>query len=167
MKKIFITSILGPVTPGLIKALAKATRELGGEWLSSRVVKLDDRFAAMMKVSIEEEAEAKLKAELEAQFSELQFFYDKALSETHEPEKSVDLIFDCNDRPGLTRDIDDIFANLDLIVDNMEVNRFQVSSLGNTVFSSRFSVALPDNVSTESVIELLEGIGDDVRVHVA
>ncbi|GGI72582.1 glycine cleavage system protein R [Shewanella gelidii] len=167
MKKIFITTILGNVTPGLLKALAKTTRAEGGEWVSNRVIKLDDRFAALMKVSVDAENEVKLKAALEAEFDQLDFRYDDATEVNAEPVKTIELTFDCNDRPGLTRDIDDVFANLELVVDNMEVNRYQVASIGSTVFSSKFSVALPENISSESVVELLEGIGSDVRVHVA
>ena len=50
MRTNFITTVYGPDIPGIVKALAQTTRRQGGEWLTSKVIKLDGRFAAIMSV---------------------------------------------------------------------------------------------------------------------
>ncbi len=75
MKTMFLTTILGPDSPGIIKSLAHTTRNLGGEWLTSKVIKLDDQFAAIMRVAIESSNEEKLKEELGNTFPQLQFVF--------------------------------------------------------------------------------------------
>ncbi len=166
MKSTFITTILGPDSPGIIKSLAQTTRGLGGEWLTSKVMKLDGHFSAMMKVVIDEESETKLKEALAQEFSHLQFIYSPAFSIKEEPSKTINLVIDCKDRPGLTKDINNILSNMNLIVENMEFNRFHVSSIGEAVFSAKLAISVPEGTNSESIADEIEELSDDVRVSV-
>lgn len=166
MKSVFISTIIGPATPGIIKSLAEVTRGLGGEWLSSKVMRLDGQLSAMMKVSIEEDTKPKLISELESHFSDLKFFYADAASEQNVPSKQIDLVVDCKDRSGLTKDINNILFNLGLTVDNMEFNRFPVVGIGESVFSAKLSLTVPEGVSAEAVAEEIEALSEDTRVNV-
>ncbi|WP_299786887.1 ACT domain-containing protein [uncultured Shewanella sp.] len=166
MNKLFITTVIGPITPGIIKSLAEVTRAFKGEWLTSKVIKLDGHFSAMMKVAIAPEAEAELKAELVAKFAALQFVFDDVIAEPAAASRALHLTLDCGDRAGLTRDIVNILTNLDLVIEHMEFNRVHVSPIGQTVFSSNLNIAVPEGVSTESVVELLEGVSEDARVNI-
>lgn len=166
MKSIFISTIVGPVSPGIIKSLAEVTRGLGGEWISSKVMRLDGQFSAMMKVSIEEETKEKLIADLKAKFEQLQFFYSDAASETNAPSKTINLVVDCKDRVGLTKDINSILFNLGLTVENMEFNRFPVVGIGESVFSAKLTLAVPEESSAEAIAEEIEALSEDTRVNV-
>jgi glycine cleavage system regulatory protein len=166
MKDTYITTVVGPSSPGIIKAMAQATRDHGGEWLASRVMKLDGQFSALMKVCIEQENVVPLKTALAERFVEYHFFYSPALSPTHEQTRSVDLEVDCNDREGLTRDISNIIYNLDLTVENLEFNRFPVSSFGESVFSAKLTVGIPEGMSAKAVADEIEAITEDMRVNV-
>lgn len=166
MKKLFITTVVGPITPGIIKSLAEVTRGFKGEWVTSKVIKLDGHFSAMMKVGIAPEAEAELKAELESKFASLRFFFDDVITEVDSASRPLHLTLDCGDRAGLTRDIVNILTNLDLVIEHMEFNRVHVTPIGQTVFSSSLNIAVPQGVSTESVVELLEGVSEDARVNI-
>jgi len=166
MKKLFITTVIGPITPGIIKSLAEVTRSFAGAWLTSKVIKVDGHFSAMMKVAIAPEAEAELKAKFVSDFAGLHFFFDDVFTEMEAASTTLHLTLDCGDRAGLTRDIVDILSNLDLGIEHMEFNRVHVSTIGQTVFSSTLNLAVPEGISTESVIELLEGVSEDARVTV-
>lgn len=166
MKSIFITTIYGHTSPGIVKALAQETREAGGEWLSSKVMKMDGQFVAMMKVSVDQESVDRLKNDLEQKFSDLQFFYASAATKTSAPTKTITLVVDCRDRSGLTHDINNVLYNLDLVVENMEFNRFPVSSLGESVFSARLTLAVPEATSAEIIAEEIEALSEDIRVNV-
>ena len=166
MKSTFIQTISGPDSLGIIKSLAHTTRGLGGEWLTSKVMKLNGQFAALMKVSIDQENEAALKAELEKQFPNLTFAHAEIVESKTQPAKIINLEIDCKDRPGLTKDITNILSNLDLTVENMEFNRFHVSSIGEAVFSAKLALAVPEDTSSEDLAEEIETLSDDVRVNV-
>lgn len=166
MKSIFISTITGPDSLGIIKSLAEATRGFGGEWLTSKVMKLDGQFTALMKVSIEASQEQQLKDGLSSKFPDLSFKHSEVRSPSQEPTKIINLEIDCIDRPGLTKDITNILSNLDLTVENMEFNRVHVSSIGEAVFSAKLALAVPENTSSETLAEEIESLSEDVRVNV-
>lgn len=166
MKSNFITTIYGPVFPGMIKSLAETTRSLGGEWLTSKVIKLDGQFAAIMNVVVAEELEPQLKSGLEKKFPALCFIYS-APGETPRPAtKTINLMVDCIDRPGLTGDLSNILANLDIVVEDMECKRFAMDGIGATVFSARLTLSVPEAADSETIAGEIEAMSEDVRVNV-
>ena len=122
--------------------------------------------SAMMKIAIAPETEAELKSCFETEFSGLRFFFDEVLAVKGMAFTSLHLRVDCQDRSGLTRDIVNILTVLDLVIENMEFNRIAVSTIGQAVFSSTLNLAVPEGISTESVVELLEGVTEGTRVKV-
>jgi len=166
MRSNFITTVYGPVIPGIIKALAQSTRSLGGEWLTSKVIKLDDRFAAIMSVIIEKDQEMILKSTLEQTFPSLSFVYSEAEIAKSGMTKIINLVVDCIDRPGLTSDLSNILANLDIDVENMECKRFTMDGINETVFSAHLTLAVPEAAESEIIAGEIEALSEDVRVNV-
>lgn len=166
MKSKFTTTVMGPASPGIIKNLAEASRQLGGEWLTSKVMKLEGRFTAMMQVAVDEDLEVLFKETLVDKFPDLEFFYSDASVQEHKHDKRISLVVDCRDRSGLTRDINNILHNLDLVVENMDCNRFPVTPLGETVFSAKLTLAVNESMSAEAIAEEIETLSEDTRVSV-
>jgi len=162
----FITTVQGPDSPGIIKALAQATRSQDGVWLTSKVIKLDGQLAAIMSVVIDEEQENTLKATLKTEFSNLQFSYAPASFSSRELTKTINLVVDCIDRPGLTGDLSNILANLDIGVENMECKRFAMDGINDTVFSAKLTLAVPEAAESEIIAGEIEALSEDVRVNV-
>ncbi|MGW8192902.1 MAG: glycine cleavage system protein R [Desulforhopalus sp.] len=166
MRSNFITTVHGPDIPGIIKALAQTTRRGGGAWLTSKVIKLDGRFAAIMSVVVEEKLERALKSTLETSYPELQFFYSPANVRRREMTKIINLVVDCIDRPGLTGDLSNILANLDIGVENMVCKRFAMDNVGDTVFSASLTLAVPEEAESEVIAGEIEALSEDVQVNV-
>lgn len=166
MKTVFVMSVVGVDSPGAIKHIAETTRKCGGEWATSKVMRLEGHLTAMMKVTIDQEKEAELKNELEKQFPDLQFFCSPITPRKDRVTKSISFVVDCKDRPGLTKDLNNVLANLDIVVDNMECSRVHVSSIGETVFSARLVLAVPEEIENEAIADEIESMSDDVRVSV-
>jgi len=165
MKSVYITTIVGEDSPQLIKSMAETTRSMGGEWLKSKVMKLDRQFAAMMKVTIEDGKEESLKAELEKTYPDLQFTYAPARTEDAEHVDTVSLTVDCEDRPGLTHDITKVLSDLNLHTENLEFHRLPVTPMGGTVYSAKMDVMLPESMSKEDLSDNLEAVSDCIRVN--
>ena len=162
----FITTMYGSVIPGIIKALAQTTRSKGGEWLTTKVIKLDGQFAAIMSVVVEEELEMDLKSTLEREYPSLHFIYAPAKTTNLESTKTINLVVDCIDRPGLTGDLSNILANLDIGVENMECKRFSMDGIHDTVFSAQLTLAVPEAAESEIIAGEIEALSEDVRVNV-
>ncbi|MDK9708130.1 MAG: hypothetical protein OEL83_13895 [Desulforhopalus sp.] len=166
MKSNFITTVYGPATPGIIKVLAQATRGLGGEWLTSKLIRLDGQFAAIMNVVVAQDQESALKSNLEARFPSLSFVYAPVNPAPREKTKTIKLVVDCIDRRGLTGDLSSILANLDIGVEDMECKRFAMDGIDDTVFSARLTLSVPLDADSEIIAEEIETLSEDVRVNI-
>ncbi|ABZ78300.1 amino acid-binding ACT domain protein [Shewanella halifaxensis HAW-EB4] len=164
MKKTFVTTVSGVTEPGIIKSLAEITRKHGGEWQMSKVIKLGGHFTALFEVTIEAESQPQLESDFVTHFPALYFSYALVAERAPSACQRVKLVFDCNDRPGLTRDIDDILADLEVELESLECHRLAVIGMSSPVFSSILTLAIPGSITSERVIESLEGLSDDVRV---
>lgn len=165
MKREFITTIVGEDSAHLIKRLAEITRLMGGEWLKSKVMRLDGQFSAMMKVSIDDDKVDALRAKLEKTYPQLQFTYAPAQIAATEGSRTVSLVLDCTDRPGLTHDISKMLSDLNLRTQTMEIHRFPVTPMGGTVYSAKMEITLPDTMSKAQLAENLESLSDCTRVN--
>jgi glycine cleavage system regulatory protein len=166
MRTNFITTVYGSDIPGIIKALAQTTRSHGGEWLTSKVIKLDGQFAAIMSVVVEEKLEKTLKSTLEQTYPSLSFVHAAAQAANHEMTKIINLVVDCIDRPGLTGDLSNILANLDIGVEKMECKRFAMDGINETVFSAQLTLAVPEAAESEMIAGEIEALSEEVRVNV-
>lgn len=166
MRSNFITTVYGPATPGIIKVLAQATRSLGGEWLTSKLIRLDGQFAAIMNVVVAQNQETALKSSLEDKFPSLSFVYAPVNTSPREKTKIIKLVVDCIDRRGLTGDLSSILANLDIGVEDMECKRFAMDGIGDTVFSARLTLSVPLDADSETIAEEIETLSEDVRVNI-
>ncbi|MEE4137731.1 MAG: ACT domain-containing protein [Desulforhopalus sp.] len=166
MRRNFVTTVYGPDFPGIIKAMAQATRSHGGEWLTSKVIKLDGQFAALMNVVVEAELEDGLKSALEKKFPTLHFVYSQPGSLFREGTKVISLLVDCIDRPGLTGDLSTILANLDIRVESLEAKRYAMDGIGDTVYSAKLTLIVPMAAQSEAIAGEIEALSEDVRVTV-
>lgn len=165
MKSKYITTVYGPDIPGDINSLALVTRSYGGEWLTSKVIKSDGQFAAIMSVVISTQKEGELKVAMENDFPALTFVYAPASNVLQKASKTIHLGVDCIDRPGLTGDLTNILANLDICVENMECRRFVMDGIGD-VFSAKLALVVPETVKSEVVAGEIETLSEDVQVNV-
>ncbi len=165
MATVFITTIVGEDKPNTIKDIAEMTRSLGGEWSKSKVNKLDNQFAALMKVVIDEGSEQALKDKLQSAYPDLHFFHAPATDLTNGDVQTVSLTVDCEDRPGLTHDIVKVLSDLNLEAENMEFHRLPVTPVGGTVYTAKMTVRIPENMEKESLAESIESLSDCIRVH--
>lgn len=164
MQHKFITTVLGTLQPNLLQSLAQVSREIGASWETSKVIKLDGQFVAMMRVMIDADKATLLKQTLEQKFSQLTFVYAEFESESIHFSQECKLTLDCSDRSGLTHDINEILADLDVSVDHQECYRVQVTSLGKTVYSAKMTLRLPENVTIALLVSQLETLSDNIRI---
>lgn len=165
MQSVFITTIVGDDRPDIINALAKTTRSMGGEWLKSKVTRLDGQFAAIMKVSVEASQKEKLNEALAQTFTDLSFSHAPVREVQSEDTVILDLVLDCDDRPGLTKEITRVLFDLNLRPENLEVSRLPVYQMGETVYSAKMRVGVPESLSREALSAALTKVCQSCRVN--
>jgi glycine cleavage system regulatory protein len=134
--------------------------------LTSKVIKLGGQFAAIMNVVVAEELEDQLKSGLAQKFPSLHFVYAAPSESSPMATKTINLVVDCIDRPGLTGDLSNILANLDIVVEDMECKRFAMDGIGDTVFSARLTLTVPEAADSVIIAGEIEAMSEDVRVNV-
>lgn len=165
MKRVFITTIVGDDRPDIINALAEKTRSMGGEWIKSKVTRLDGQFAAIMKVSIDEDKEAGLNEALTQAFDDLTFTYAPVREIEPANTTVISLVLDCDDRPGLTKEITRVLYDLSLRPERLEVSRLPVVEMGETVYSAKMSIGVPDTLNREQLSSALGRVCDSCRIN--
>lgn len=166
MKTCFIASVIGTLTPNLITSLAQISRENGAQWQTSKLISLDSQFAALFNVIIELDKLPALKKNLSDQFPSLIFHYCASTNAEQLNTKSIHVSIDCDDRAGLTHDINKLLFNLGISVEHQEHYRYPVASIGNTVFSAQYTLKLPPEVSQADLMQQLETISTNARVNI-
>jgi len=166
MSRNFLTTVSGRDIPGVIKSLAQTTRRAGGLWLACKLIKLDGQFAAIMSVVVDKNKEVQLKSTLEKKFPDLQFIYAHTNAIGNEATKTIQLMVDCIDRPGLTGDLSNILTNLDIGVEAMECKRFTMEGINDMVFSAKLTLAVPEKAESEVIAGEIEALAEEIRVNV-
>lgn len=166
MKEIFTTIISGPDQPAIISSPAHETRELGGEWLIVKVIKLDNQFTAIARTTIDQEGKTELKDTLNEKFPSLCFHYEETTTKRQPPTATIMLAIDCLDRPGLTQDISDFLTGLDIRIENMESTRHPIGAVTSTVYSTMVTLSAPRELDGKTIAARIEALTGDIKVKV-
>ncbi|MGI2261183.1 glycine cleavage system protein R [Shewanella sp. GXUN23E] len=163
MQTCFICSISGPFSPHLIADLAKVTRQAGGHWLSSKIIRIEDQFCAMMKLAIDSENPEILQDQLETTFPQLLFSF---VDSSNEPtaHRALDVTLDCADRPGLTHDINSLLDGLGVIISHQENHRVAVMGSNETVYQAKLQLEVPEALADDDIVDALDGLNINHRV---
>ncbi len=156
----FMVTVTGLNSPGLVKQLAEKTHQNGGSWLNSKIVHLGGIFAGIIQIDVPETAADKLKSELE-RLDNIQITFSEPSATMPQPAQLMEMTFEANNRPGIIKDITGLLTDNGISIENMSCHRFNVSSLGETVFRGNFSLLIPVELDKKSLIEELEALNNN------
>ena len=163
----FIATVSGITSPNILIELAQTTREYKAHWQTSNVIKLDGQFSALLKITLDTENQKPLQHAFKQEFPELNFIYSPTQNVPNLNTKSVSLNIECNDRAGLTKDINTLLNNLQINIEHQVSYRIAVPSIGDTVYSAQFELRIPQTISTADIKQQLEGIKQNMRVEIS
>lgn len=160
----FMVTATGANQPGLIKKLAEKTHLRGGVWLNSKIIHLGGLFAGIVHVSVPEENADKLKEDLR-QLGDFSIVFSEPAESSSQATQPFEMKFETSDRPGIINDITSVLTDDGIAIENMACHRFNVSSIGETVFSGKFSLLAPPDLDKDELIEELEALyANETRV---
>jgi glycine cleavage system regulatory protein len=164
-----VLTAIGDDHVGLVRSLAGAVAEHGGNWETSRMAHLAGKFAGIVMVSIADESVDALIRDLKplgeqglldvvAELSSVPARYDQ------HPQVELELVG--RDRPGIVRDVSDVLTRCGANIEELESETVGSGTNGRMLFKARASLSLPDAVSVGYLAETLEDLGERLGLQI-
>lgn len=161
-----VMTIIGPDKPGLVEGIANVVSQHRGNWLESRMSRLGGQFAGILRVELPAEQERSFidaLEELEA-LSIVVHSDQSRQAERIEPLWLLDIVG--QDRPGIVREISRALACRGVNVEELESECQSAPMSGETMFTARAKIRIPQTCRVEELHRDLEKIGQDLIVEV-
>jgi glycine cleavage system regulatory protein len=167
MTTTLVLTLIGRDQPGLVRVVAAAIAEHGGNWLESRMCRLGGEFAGIVRLEIDAgRAEglagalrglAGLRVDVTAEAGDRAG--DKGAGSRL---AALDLVG--SDRPGILREVSGVLAAHGLNVEDLASERVEAPMGGGKLFQLRAVASVPEGVELGRVRADLERLAADLMV---
>lgn len=167
MNTTLVLTLIGRDQPGLVRIVANAIAEHGGNWLESRMCRLGGEFAGIVRLEIEASRADGLTAALRA-LAGLRVDVTREAGVTAGAAvaggklAALDLVG--SDRPGILREVSAVLAAHGLNVEDLASERVEAPMGGGKLFQLRAVVSVPASADLARVRGELEDLAADLMV---
>ncbi|WP_028241548.1 glycine cleavage system protein R [Stutzerimonas azotifigens] len=161
-----VLTIIAPDQPGLVEQLSKRIAEHGGNWLESRMARMAGQFAGILRVAVPENAQTALVDALQGLASQgirVQLAATE-VEQVRPSARAIRLELVGNDRAGIVRDITRLLAEHGVNLENLETEVVPAPMTGELLFQASARLAVPADLSLDSLQQRLEALADDLMV---
>src|SRR5687767_3010417 len=163
MKVSLVRTVIGHDKPGIVEALARTVASAGANWEESRMARLANRFAGILRVSAPEERADELSRALE-RLSEhgLRIVIEKSdLEESAQAFRRVELELVGNDRPGIVREISRALVERGVNIEELHTECSSAPMSGGVLFKAHAQLRTPPGVRAADLQNVLESLAND------
>lgn len=166
MTTTLVLTLIGRDQPGLVRVVAAAIAEHGGNWLESRMCRLGGEFAGIVRLEI-------ASGRVEALATALRGLSGLRVDVTREaapegtsaaPARLATLDLVGSDRPGILREVSGVLAAHGLNVEDLASERVEAPMGGGKLFQLRAVASVPDGLELAKVRADLEKLAADLMV---
>ncbi len=168
MKTTLVLTLIGRDQPGLVRVVASAIAEHGGNWLESRLCRLGGEFAGIVRLEIDAPRADGLATALR-ELAGLRVDVTReaapapgAPADAPRELAALDLVG--SDRPGILREVSAVLAHHGLNVEDLASERIDAPMGGGQIFQLRALVSVPAGVELARVRGELEELAADLMV---
>jgi glycine cleavage system regulatory protein len=163
-----VLTLIGSDRPGLVEAVALIVAEHGGNWLESRMTHLAGKFAGILRAELPpEQVPAAVKALAALEARGLKVVVEAVpRAERAAPQRTMDLELLGLDRPGIVREIAQLFASTGVNVEELVTDRKSAPMSGEMLFEARAHVHVPASTDLVKLRASLERIASDLMVEI-
>jgi len=157
----FVITFIGPDRTGVVEDIAVEIRNLGGNWLESRLGHLEGKFAGLISVDLPEAAKADLTTALEGIAGGPWGVQVEASAEKVPeacPNFEVNLVGP--DRSGIVGEISGALAETGVSIVLMDSLVESAPFSGEALFKARLEILAPDAMDINDLRQCLEPIAD-------
>ena len=164
----YVMTVIGSDRPGLVGQLSAAIADHDGNWLESRMAHLGGQFAGILRIEVPVAQEQKLLAALQALATRgLTVNAHKTISTALAGRTLATVELVGHDRPGIVRQISQVFAQLQVNVEELDTHCDSAPMSGEMLFHATATVQLPESCTIGQLRKGLEQIAADLMVDVA
>lgn len=163
-----VFTVIATDRPGLVKRLADAIAESGGNWVDSSMSRLGGEFAGIVSIEIPA-----------GRLGDLHHHFDRLIADgiaitlRSEPQAaeevagiSASLEVVCQDHPGILRDVTQVLTGLGISIETLETSVAAGSMQGERLFTARAELRLPEGVTAAAVSAALEETAGDLMADI-
>jgi glycine cleavage system regulatory protein len=169
MQSTLVMTVIGTDRPGLVELVAATIAGEGGNWLESRMCRLDGEFAGILRIGVPAGKQAAL---LQA----LKNIEAQGLNVTvksggtggagaHHRFASLEIIG--QDRPGIVREISSALARQGMNVEELNTECHSAPMSGETLFRASAKLMIPESCDVAALRGELERIAGNLLVDVS
>ncbi len=168
MRTQLVLTLIGTDRPGLVEALSDEIAKVEGNWEQSRMARLDDKFAGILRMSVPSARQAELTTALGRLEKHGLRIVVEASSQPAAPRSTLAMRLEVvgNDRAGIVRDISRALAQRSVNVDELHTQCEEAPMGGGQLFRATAALHVPRELSAGDLRKALEGIADDLMVDV-
>ncbi len=167
MTTTLVLTLIGRDQPGLVRVVAAAIAEHGGNWLESRLCRLGGEFAGIVRLEVETTRADTLTQALRG-LAGLRVDVTREgsapLPTAGAPAQLAALDLVGSDRPGILREVSAVLANHGLNVEDLSSERVEAPMGGGKLFQLRAVVSVPPSSVLAAVQADLEKLAADLMV---
>ncbi len=167
MTTTLVLTLIGRDQPGLVRVVAAAIAEHGGNWLESRMCRLGGEFAGIVRLEIPSgraEALATALRGLSGLRVDVTQEAAEAASGANPAARLAALDLVGSDRPGILREVSGVLASHGLNVEDLASERVEAPMGGGKLFQLRAVASVPEGVELAKVRADLEKLAADLMV---
>ena len=162
-----VLTVIGPDRPGLVESLASTIAQHGASWVESRMSRLGGQFAGILRVTVDGAKSASLfRALMELERGGLRVVVQPGGSDESAAARRVKLELVGADRPGIVQSVSGALAQRGVNVEELVTECVDAPHYGGLLFKAVAHLAVPPDVSLDSLRQRLEAIAADMMVDV-
>ena len=165
--KSIVLSVLGDDKPGLIDALSSVIVAHNGDWVESKMSKIEGKFAGILRIDAPDDNMDALVNDLASANLGLSI----ACEELRPPAqlsrfKNYNIELIGNNHPGIIKQLSHVLANLGANLEEMNTEVMDGTMSGERLFKAHINLQLPIGVNEDFVRGKLEQIANEMMVEI-
>ena len=165
--KSIVLSVLGDDKPGLIDALSSVVVSHNGDWVESKMSKIEGKFAGILRIDAPDDNMDALVNDLASANLGLSIACEE-LRPPAQPSrfKSYNIELIGNNHPGIIKQLSHVLANLGANLEEMRTEVVDGTMSGERLFKAQINLQLPIGVNEDFVRGKLEQIANEMMVEI-
>ena len=165
--KTLVLTFIAHDRPGLVEQLAEAVSGAGGNWLESRMARLAEKFAGIVRVEIAAGKVGALQMSLAALEAE---GFALTIEETTPDGAGAGPLYNLEllgpDQPGIVHDVSRCLSEHGVSVEEMETDIHHAPMGGDMLFQAQAKVHVPAGLSADKLHDALEALASAMMVDI-
>ena len=156
----YLLTVYGNDDTGLVESLASTIETLGGNWLESRLCRLEGQFTGIVRVNFQNTIGdlPKTVGSLNCNWSQMQ----SSDVGTHDSSKEALIKILAADRPGIVRQISHILSSNGANIEEVESHIKSAPFSGERMFEARYRISFQENSKDSNIKAGLENLAEEL-----